>query len=138
MCAGLRQQGAGGFNPLPHAEGDLRGLSALPEICMFQSTPSRRGRPHLPRPPSLFYRFNPLPHAEGDTERGVYIMPLHVSIHSLTQRETVVLFRRCGMKCVSIHSLTQRETCLFTAATSLEIVSIHSLTQRETCSCVVS
>ena len=56
---------------------------------MFQSTPSRRGR----RPHSLQERtevsFNPLPHAEGDTYGSISpICRIHVSIHSLTQRET--------------------------------------------------
>ena len=55
-----------GFNPLPHAEGDF----GLPHQCLRHS------------------RFNPLPHAEGDDSPTNVTITGHVSIHSLTQRET--------------------------------------------------
>ena len=83
----------GGFNPLPHAEGDpvlavnfiVRWVSihsltqretgicqALFFMKMFQSTPSRRGRRRSASPMMHRISFNPLPHAEGDA-----ICPAH-------------------------------------------------------------
>ena len=55
------------FNPLPHAEGDA--------FLLPLSGP--------------FSRFNPLPHAEGDSFLHVLKLIESVSIHSLTQRETI-------------------------------------------------
>ena len=120
------------FNPLPHAEGDVRFPSgALLGKC-----------------------FNPLPHAEGDADKKLSCRTRRVSIHSLTQRETSVAAFTCKQAGVSIHSLTQRETVLqqgtpqsatFQSTPSRRgrrhtcctggkhsLVSIHSLTQRET------
>ena len=60
-------------------------------IATFQSTPSRRGRLYWNL--TWFSRtcFNPLPHAEGDILRSAYRPPPKVvSIHSLTQRETLL------------------------------------------------
>ena len=76
------------FNPLPHAEGDhycivgntgcgvsINSLTQRETLspaakcyeCVFQSTPSRRGRPSYVAIIYLIRSFNPLPHAEGDT-----------------------------------------------------------------------
>ena len=77
------------FNPLPHAEGDLILLSPLKLPLCFNPLPHAEGD-LLPKPPNHNYcRFNPLPHAEGDVHAGRSYADNRVSIHSLTQRETV-------------------------------------------------
>ncbi len=99
--------------------------------------------------------FNPLPHAEGDAVVHISSTSSRdVSIHSLTQRETLLAFTPPTWYNVSIHSLTQRETQTFTKEDGTKLfqstpsrrgrhsfsvtftfaahVSIHSLTQRET------
>ena len=103
--------GSHSFNPLPHAEGDCCPLNHLRPYSVFQSTPSRRGRL--------------LPHC-------CFRVNCYVSIHSLTQRETLKGFQKFDRKYVSIHSLTQRETLLPHILCPSFSVSIHSLTQRET------
>ena len=108
-----------GFNPLPHAEGDV--VAPCKRFCpsQFQSTPSRRGR-HFEAAgkirsggvsihsltqretasivPSCHFPscFNPLPHAEGDVGDLHVSCTYDVSIHSLTQRETTrqVIWKR--------------------------------------------
>ncbi len=79
---------------------------------LFQSTPSRRGRPNDNVPSKSTACFNPLPHAEGDDPvRQDPENVVNVSIHSLTQRETwIIRIPNRSRKRVSIHSLTQRET----------------------------
>ena len=64
-------------------------------IIEFQSTPSRRGRRFLSGYVSVFRLcFNPLPHAEGDAAPSASPqIPDQVSIHSLTQRETLLCSR---------------------------------------------
>ena len=59
-----------------------------PLAKVFQSTPSRRGRPDCKVVRLLQWRFNPLPHAEGDMGDSLQTQYIYVSIHSLTQRET--------------------------------------------------
>ncbi len=142
------------FNPLPHAEGDriaklcgyYNGVSihSLTQretwviVCKhntftFQSTPSRRGRPRtdaLTQPPPLFQS---TPSRRGRHRLKWKRRDIHeVSIHSLTQRETLEddFFILDGS--VSIHSLTQRETHTISLQSKIIYVSIHSLTQRET------
>ena len=58
------------FNPLPHAEGDG---------CAWTSSP-------------WLSDFNPLPHAEGDFLISSMSPFSRISIHSLTQRETINRF----------------------------------------------
>ena len=121
----------------------------------FQSTPSRRGRLFGIDTVQVFLCFNPLPHAEGDAlEAGIIELAQDVSIHSLTQRETIryrgldiatqrfnplphaegdfVERQSVHPLSVSIHSLTQRETSSRQDTIRCMCVSIHSLTQRET------
>ena len=99
------------FNPLPHAEGDLRGHVTNSDTRSFQSTPSRRGRQVYGKALNAFKVFQSTPSRRGRRVRKSFLfLILQVSIHSLTQRETgnfCVLF---SVTVVSIHSLTQRET----------------------------
>ena len=143
------------FNPLPHAEGDSTATAAAGRYSKFQSTPSRRGRHNSKLSFQSLVCFNPLPHAEGDKIITFPKLRFEVSIHSLTQRETMVCCKYSLTPMVSIHSLTQRETLYRISGKNLQsmfqstpsrrgrqklqsniltaiYVSIHSLTQRET------
>ena len=143
------------FNPLPHAEGDDIEPEFWAENLEFQSTPSRRGRHNSKLSFQSLVCFNPLPHAEGDKIITFPKLRFEVSIHSLTQRETMVCCKYSLTPMVSIHSLTQRETLYRISGKNLQsmfqstpsrrgrqklqsniltaiYVSIHSLTQRET------
>ena len=128
----------------------------LVNIMLFQSTPSRRGRPRSKiQPHCILFNFNPLPHAEGDeisfqckgipnkfqstpSRRGRQLVRFNnsafyrISIHSLTQRETLQVLMQLQLKKISIHSLTQRETRIQLSKIIHRGISIHSLTQRET------
>ena len=101
-------------------------------LLLFQSTPSRRGRPSFLCPIRSHFRFNPLPHAEGDRLPCSFPFLSCVSIHSLTQRETVSLI--AASETVLFQSTPsrrgRRKAFLYTCR--LLVVSIHSLTQRET------
>ena len=60
------------FNPRPHARGDFITISASVMFSMFQSTPPRDGRP--PSWYCLFTAacFNPRPHARGDGKASFF------------------------------------------------------------------
>ena len=100
------------FNPLPHAEGDVCVRLSAYYLIVFQSTPSRRGRPEgfpirmmmevFQSTPSRRGRLSPTttsshgvvfqstPSRRGRPHKsGFPFFIFSVSIHSLTQRETL-------------------------------------------------
>ena len=78
------------FNPLPHAEGDVPGLLARRNSVGFNPLPHAEGDDRSDIPAGPVRRFNPLPHAEGDVSpSSPPSSTAEVSIHSLTQRETL-------------------------------------------------
>ena len=55
-----------GFDPRPHAEGDLTSRFASGLILVFDPRPHAEGDPPPPRSPPRGHSFDPRPHAEGD------------------------------------------------------------------------
>ena len=79
----------------------------------FQSTPSRRGRRFTDADTGEPDGFQSTPSRRGRPLASVlHIFHNLVSIHSLTQRETLEALKIIFISAVSIHSLTQRETIL--------------------------
>ena len=102
-------------------------------LLLFQSTPSRRGRPFAWTPDKQEDMFQSTPSRRGRLQPLTWSgIVFDVSIHSLTQRETSITHSPHLRKYVSIHSLTQRETLNKKTFAWTPDVSIHSLTQRET------
>ena len=77
-----------GFNPRPREEGDPLTLEPASPYSMFQSTPSRGGRPVDYYPHVWPEGFNPRPREEGDFPRVRVVGRLEVSIHALAKRAT--------------------------------------------------
>ena len=86
-------------------------LKILISLLIFQSTPSRRGR------------------------RLEYELVIRRAAFQSTPSRRGRLYqhlRKCQNPYISIHSLTQRETLLYYYVSLFYNISIHSLTQRET------
>ncbi len=99
------------FQSTPSRRGRLPDLVRRFAQHMFQSTPSRRGRHCSGEVSARMPCFNPLPHAEGDaySRKALTAVPLFQSTPSRRGRRRGFINRPCSFK-VSIHSLTQRET----------------------------
>ncbi len=76
------------FNPRPHAGGDSTAKGCKQPFTVFQSTPPRGGRLHNFCLCSDTPCFNPRPHAGGDSESSRNWSNLLVSIHAPTRGAT--------------------------------------------------
>ena len=112
----IAKQATGVFQSTPSRRGRHQRIPPRGQTRGFQSTPSRRGRRADEVHNFLSYSFNPLPHAEGDNILSLHFL-LHSRFNPLPHAEgdfhpLVLLFYNF----VSIHSLTQRETILALSA----------------------
>ena len=145
-----------GFNPLPHAEGDVSSGSESISYTAFQSTPSRRGRPRLPSNAHKPAEFQSTPSRRGRPFAGVcFGSDLSVFQSTPSRRGRLYTFktfchlnrfqstpsRRGRLISVTVdfcqqmfQSTPSRRGRLFKKMCSHNyvVVSIHSLTQRET------
>ena len=106
------------FNPRPREEGDAINTALLHAKSLFQSTPSRRGRPSIVIPPYHICIFQSTPSRRG--RRSYFLVSFRVrpiSIHALAKRATCTVIPITDRPVISIHALAKRATKIQLSAT---------------------
>ena len=143
------------FNPRPREEGDAVDFNLLVTCSLFQSTPSRRGRPQRRKAYNYCKTFQSTPSRRGRLHRYAQYSiaalfqstpsrrgrPTNIRVHADVvdfnprPREEgdvntlVSIVMRWG---ISIHALAKRATSPFHGIERAVIISIHALAKRAT------